>query len=257
MLGRVLLPGCDYIRIPVVLLCSFTVAYGQSSDFETPSAKDFHKELAKNFAGLISRDNIKPFVIGTLATGLAVIPEQNVESYFLVDSERLETLTEPGEFMGSANFLTPVVGGLFVVGRFSDDRRFQSMTYSLAQGYVMTGAITASIKHGIGRQRPNDKDTLSFPSGHTSTSFLWATVMSRTYGFKAAIPAYAAAVYVGATRVEDSHHHLTDVVAGATIGYIIGRTVTRRRHSGRRSGVNWMVAPVSGGFAAAVSFPGP
>lgn len=88
-------------------------------------------------------------------------------------------------------------------------------------------------------------------------SFMWATVLSRNYGLKVGIPAYAVASYVGVSRLQENAHHTSDVVAGATIGYIVGRTVTRHRKGGRLSRVNWMVAPARRGFVASISFPGP
>jgi membrane-associated phospholipid phosphatase len=88
-------------------------------------------------------------------------------------------------------------------------------------------------------------------------SFMWATVLSRNYGLKVGIPAYAVAGYVGATRLQENKHHMSDIFAGATIGYIVGRTVTRQRKGGRWSKVHWMVAPARRGFVASLSFPGP
>ena len=43
----------------------------------------------------------------------------------------------------------------------------------------------------------------------------------------AAVPAYLLAGLVGASRLEQDKHHLSDVVAGAALGYIVGRTVVR------------------------------
>ena len=55
-----------------------------------------------------------------------------------------------------------------------------------------------------------------------------------------------AASYVGATRLEENAHHLTDVFAGAAIGYIVGRTVTRSHHKGPER-ITWTITPVHGG----------
>jgi membrane-associated phospholipid phosphatase len=41
------------------------------------------------------------------------------------------------------------------------------------------------------------------------------------------VPAYAAAAAVGYSRIVRDKHYLSDVVAGATLGYIVGRTVVR------------------------------
>jgi len=228
------------------------------AQFEAPRSRDFAKDLAKNFGGLFSKDNIGPFAIGVAATGISVIPEQSVETYFLANPESADRLTEPGEFIGNAELIAPVVAGLFTAGMFRDsDPRFKSTTYSIAQGFVVNGVVTAGMKKAFSRTRPDGSNDVSFPSGHTSMSFMWATVLSRNYGLKLGIPAYAVAGFVGVSRLQENAHHMSDVVAGATIGYIVGRTVTRRKKGGRLSQVNWMVAPAGRGFVASVSFPGP
>jgi hypothetical protein len=226
--------------------------------FEAPRSRDFAKDLVKNFAGLISTDNIAPLAIGAAATGLAVIPEDRVKGYFLANPETADRIAEPGEFIGNAELVAPVVAGLFAAGLYRDgDPRFKSTTYSLAQGFVVNGVITGAMKAGFSRTRPDGSNDVSFPSGHTSMTFMWATVLSRNYGLKVGIPAYAVAGYVGATRLQENKHHMSDIVAGATIGYIVGRTVTRHRKGGRLSKLNWMVAPARRGFVASLSFPGP
>jgi hypothetical protein len=214
--------------------------------------------LAKNFGGLFSKDNIAPFVIGAAATGISVIPEQSVETYFLANPESAERLMEPGEFIGNSELVAPVIMGLFTASMFrSSDPRMKSTAYAIAQGFVVNGVVTAGMKATFSRTRPDGSNDVSFPSGHTSMSFMWATVLSRNYGLKVGIPAYAVAGYVGASRLQENAHHMSDVVAGATIGYIVGRTVTRHRKGGRWSRVNWMVAPARRGFVASISFPGP
>ncbi len=243
--------------LPLSLLLCCGAAYAQPAPEPAPNLRSFPEEIAKNFAALFSPANLRPLAVGALATGAAVIPEQNVENYFVNHPGRMESFAEPGEIMGNASVVAPVISSLFVAGRFGGDVRFRSMTYSLAQGFLVNGAVTASIKSAVGRTRPNGKDNLSFPSGHTSTSFMWATVVSRTYGPKAGIPAFLAAAYVGATRLQENAHHLSDVFAGATIGYLVGRTVTRRRRSGREPRYTWNLAPARGGFAASFSFRGP
>jgi membrane-associated phospholipid phosphatase len=41
------------------------------------------------------------------------------------------------------------------------------------------------------------------------------------------VPAYLLAGVVGASRIQQDKHHLSDVLAGATLGYIVGRTTVR------------------------------
>ena len=102
---------------------------------------------------------------------------------------------------------------------------------------------------------PNGHDNASFPSGHTSGAFTWATIVSHHYGKKAGIPAYMAAVYMGYARMDDRAHRLTDVVAGAALGYIVGCTVARRSGFDRNRRVDWGVTvPPGGGAALTLNF---
>jgi membrane-associated phospholipid phosphatase len=68
---------------------------------------------------------------------------------------------------------------------------------------------------------------MSFPSGHASTAFTLAAVAERHFGWKVGLPAYSVAGLVAVSRLQRNKHYLSDVIAGATLGYIVGRTVVR------------------------------
>jgi hypothetical protein len=218
----------------------------QKEPIEAPPITRFPKDLARNFVGLVSTDNLKPLLVGAALTGAAVIPEQNVESDFARRGEVFESWGEPGAIMGNARVVGGSMSVAFVVSRTVGRPRFKRTTCELAQGLVIDTAITGATKNIVGRERPNGADHRSFPSGHTSTSFTWATVLQRNYGWTLGAPAYLAASYVGATRLEENTHHLTDIFAGAAIGYLVGRTVARSHHKGPQR-VSWTVTPVRGG----------
>ena len=74
------------------------------------------------------------------------------------------------------------------------------------------------------RNRPEGSG-YSFPSGHTTVSFASATVLHQYFGWKIGAPAYAAAAYVAASRVQMKRHYLSDVAFGAALGIVSGRTV--------------------------------
>jgi membrane-associated phospholipid phosphatase len=112
---------------------------------------------------------------------------------------------------------------------------------------IVNFAYTEAIKLAVGRERPNGEDSQSFPSGHTSNAFALAAVVEGHYGWKLGVPAYLLAGFVGASRLEQDKHYLSDVVAGATLGYIVGRTVVRANsrpleHPGRGTTLN--VSPI-------------
>jgi membrane-associated phospholipid phosphatase len=81
-------------------------------------------------------------------------------------------------------------------------------------------AITQGLKLSINEERPAGHGNQSFPSGHTSSSFLGASFIQRRYGWKFGVPAYMLASYVGWSRVDCKAHYVHDVLAGAAIGVV-------------------------------------
>ena len=49
---------------------------------------------------------------------------------------------------------------------------------------------------------------------------------SLAFGWKAGVPGYALATYVAGSRLSENAHFLSDVLFGAGIGIVSGRTVT-------------------------------
>ena len=67
---------------------------------------------------------------------------------------------------------------------------------------------------------PRGGSYLSFPSGHTSAAFTGAAFINFRYGFKYALPFYAASTFVAYNRVQERAHYVHDVLAGAALGII-------------------------------------
>lgn len=88
------------------------------------------------------------------------------------------------------------------------------------------------LKRAAGRPRPCTvaphawatllpPDQFSFPSGHTMTAFAVATPLAVYYPAFAAALAFCAAS-VGGSRILLGMHYLSDVVAGAALGVLLG-----------------------------------
>jgi membrane-associated phospholipid phosphatase len=121
------------------------------------------------------------------------------------------------------------IGVLYLTGLTTKNTRLKAATYDLANGYLLETGIVMALKYAVGRKRPDITDRLSFPSGHAGSAVLAATILNYHYGLKVGIPAYLAATYIGASRLKKDSHYLSDVIAGASIGYLVGKTITRRR----------------------------
>ena len=87
-----------------------------------------------------------------------------------------------------------------------------------AVSQAVTAGLTDLLKVTTWRRRPDGGNSLSFPSGHTSSAYAWATFVWRRYGWQWGLPAYAFAAFVGFSRIQDDRHWLSDVLAGALLG---------------------------------------
>jgi membrane-associated phospholipid phosphatase len=187
-------------------------------------------------------DNLLPLLAGSAAAGIASTWDSDV-------AERA-TASDWGESLETAGgpiWSTVFVASMFTAGRLAEGERFRAMTYDMLDAAVVSFGYTALLKEAVGRERPNGQDDKSFPSGHTSNAFALAAVAERHYGWRLGVPAYLVAGVVGASRIQQEKHYLSDVVAGAALGYIVGRTVVRvnsRPLEGASQGVTLDVAPI-------------
>ena len=97
------------------------------------------------------------------------------------------------------------------------------MAVSGAAGGAIMLAATQSMKHLISTGRPDNSDDHSFPSGHTATAFVTATILHREYGHISplvSIGGYATAAATGILRIRKNRHWASDVAAGAGIGIL-------------------------------------
>jgi membrane-associated phospholipid phosphatase len=180
--------------------------------------------LLRSAAGLFAGDNVAPFLVGGTATAAASFFDEDVAEYVADPDHDFGQSLEDG---ASPEVVGLAVAGVFAASRFAASERLRAMSYDLLDAFVVTWAYTNVLKVAVDRERPNREDAKSFPSGHASNAFALATVAERHYGWKAGVPAYALASAVAVSRLQRNKHYLTDVMAGATLGYLVGRTVVR------------------------------
>ena len=111
----------------------------------------------------------------------------------------------------------------------------------VAASVIASGIIAPTLKYTVGRVRPNRTESTfqfkpfsgnySFPSGHTTQAFAVASVIAAHYdAWWVKTLAYGTAAAVGYSRIQQNQHFASDVVAGAFIGYTVGRTVVRHNN---------------------------
>lgn len=109
----------------------------------------------------------------------------------------------------------------------NDDELNRQRAWTMRTALTLTWLATTGLKLARDNETPNGKD-YAWPSGHTSSSFTVASVLDEFYGPKIGIPAYVAASAVAYRMMDTGDHWASDVVFGATLGWIVGHTVAGR-----------------------------
>lgn len=180
-------------------------------------------QVARDFVALPSRATFTVLGIGGATALGAGQADRHVNRQ--LDNSDYRFLT-PGRVIGSVGVQAGVAAGTYAVGHaFNRGGTAQRIGAELIRAQVVTQSLTLGVKVAIRRERP-DGGTLSFPSGHASTTFATATVLARHFGWRASVPTYLAATYVASSRLHQHRHYLSDVVFGAALGIAAGRTIT-------------------------------
>lgn len=231
-------------------------AFGTKPGEGRRTLRRFTRNLGRNVVGVVARENLTPFVAGAAASGVSALFDARTRRYFSAQP-RWAALGRAGEKAGEPRNTAVFTVALFTAGRVAREPRFRAATYDLAQAFIVNAAWTGALKYGVRRERPDGSDRRSFPSGHTSNAFAWAAIADRHYGHKLGLPTYVAAGLIGVSRIEKNVHNLSDVLAGATLGYIVGRSVTRAdgeaTHPTRRLALTPTTGPGGHGVGLAVA----
>ena len=119
--------------------------------------------------------------------------------------------TSPTETAGTgvAIALPLVAGGITL---WKDDWRG---TAQLFVSTALTVGTSLALKQIVREQRPDQSNFGSFPSNTSALAFAPAQFLWQRYGWEYGLPAYAAATFVGWSRVDAKQHHWWDVAASA------------------------------------------
>ena len=252
------LPGSGFAQAPDA--GTGDVAVGQQSPAPSGAqdrpARGFLSALAHNLLDDIKhipRRNSVYWLSGGGALALAVHPADGEINARLVN-ETTDTLWRPGHVIGSPQVVFAGSSALYVIGRISGSPRLRHLGMDEIEAALLAEAFTHGIKQIVRRDRPQPVGgeparSFSFPSGHAMMTFAAATVLQQHLGYRAAIPTYLVASYVAMSRLHDNRHFASDVVFGAALGIVIGRSVTWH---GRNFYASPMLVPHGGGIQLAL-----
>lgn len=206
------------------------------------------KNIVHDFGHVPSKQNL---LIAGIGGGLALAahPLDSKVNERLAGNATADKFFKPGKYIGQSPTLIGASLAVYAVGRIGDKPKVSHLGMDLVRAMAINETLTQALKFSTRRERPDGSDHRSFPSGHASTTFAVATALERHLGWKGAAPVYLFSSYVATSRLHDNRHYLSDVIFGATVGIISGRTVTRHGSSGYSASI----VPTRGGAAFYVS----
>jgi hypothetical protein len=131
-----------------------------------------------------------------------------------------------GDVGGNPGLHFGIAGAMYFGSYFKGDTKMYEVSKTMLSALSINGLATMALKVAARTESPNG-DEFGWPSGHTSSSFCFATVLHESYGPWLGIPAFAFATFVGYERVDARNHDFSDVISGALIGIAIGHAVSQ------------------------------
>jgi undecaprenyl-diphosphatase len=149
----------------------------------------------------------------------------------------LANLSNIGNELGRGESLLAVSVVLLLSGYAFQRGSLKDAGWGTLIAHAVTGGVNTAIKHFVGRGRPKfmhtDTSTFlpfggkgwdSFPSGHAMAAFAVATVLAVKFP-RARWIFIVTALAVSVSRLFRASHFLTDIIAGAVFGVLIGMVV--------------------------------
>ncbi len=177
-------------------------------------------------------------------------------------SPGLDKFSKWGENFGNGVYVLGLSGVLYLGGHIFTDDELRKTGLMLSEAIILNGIVTTGLKVIFGRSRPfrNNGNTKidflemefedvenSLPSGHTSTAFTVATVLSnRIDNPYATIALYSLAGLTAFQRMYADKHWFSDTIMGAALGTVIGLKIIKLNGEDKKENesVNFNVSPV-------------
>lgn len=119
-------------------------------------------------------------------------------------------------------FFGPVLTVGLKLGGYEGRSDWGRLLGSSLMSYAIMAGFVNGIKYTAKEMRPDGSTANSWPSGHTATSFVGATILHKEYGLTRSpwfsVAGYGVATATGVMRILNNRHWISDVLSGAGIG---------------------------------------
>ena len=123
-------------------------------------------------------------------------------------------------------FFGPAMTVGLKLGGYEGRSDWPRLLASAGMSYLIMAGLVNGIKYTAKEMRPDGSSANSWPSGHTATAFVGATLLHKEYGLTRSpwwsVAGYGVATATGVMRVLNNRHWISDVMSGAGIGILSG-----------------------------------
>src|SRR5438067_8342754 len=216
---RIFYPGDTERPKPLLRKLFLNIVLDQKDIFTSP----FH----------VNRHNALEWLVPMAATGALIASDTHIANAFENSRGQVRWGGRISQ-IGASYTLVPIVAGSYVYGAWRDSPKAREIgvlgTESLLDSLIVSGVL----KEVFRRNRPDEKNPgdfwgggTSFPSGHAIQVWTIASLLDHEYKHNriVGITAYSLAGIVSAARVAAQKHFASDIVAGGSMGWFIGRYV--------------------------------
>lgn len=205
-------------------------------------------------------DGKSALIVGGIAAGIGglMVADKTIQRAF--QENRTDTNDEIAKTFETIGFSRTVLGanvaligaGWLFRGHEEGNKLMRTALVSL-EAQLFTEGLVGLTKFTVGRARPGaglgtqtfepfegfDK---SFPSSHAARSFAVAAVFADAYPQPVPFLVYTGAALISLSRIHTNEHFSSDVLAGAALGFVIGKVLSwRHQHPDILRG--WTVLP--------------
>ena len=110
------------------------------------------------------------------------------------------------------------------LGGYEGRSDWPRLAVSAGLSYGIMALFVNGIKYTAKEMRPDGSTANSWPSGHTATAFVGASLLHKEYGLTRSpwwsVAGYGVATATGVMRVLNNRHWISDVMSGAGIGIL-------------------------------------
>jgi hypothetical protein len=203
-------------------ICGVLLTFGSFSFAETET---FWSQVGHDLASPVSTEARSILVPGALLTGVLLIERNNISDPWqrsVSQRQPLGSTSKFGDQMGQVIPNAIYAGSMWLYGYFKNNELATERSWVMIKASIYSGLFTDVFKSIAQEERPNGSNRQSFPSGHATSAFAFASVVHAEHGLAWGVPAYALASFVGYSRMNDNKHYFHDVVAGAVVGTSYG-----------------------------------